>query len=428
VLGVLLLAANAASAAVAVPPRPDRYATDRAGVTDAARLSALNEALAQFERDTSNQVLVYVDRRLPEGTDVEEYVNAAFQAWAVGQKGRDNGVVFFAFVDDRKMRIEVGYGLEAAIPDARSKQILDLVVTPRFRQGDVTGGVEEAAREIMKAARGEAFPGTGRTVAESGLSGPLPQWLWVIPFLAGLVGWRVSRDGSTVFERLARGGGTWAAVTAILSMLSVFLTGDIRPMALGFGVVLVFLAGAVAVLIGKDDVLTGRRWLGLTLLRAGAGLFVGSWGLLAMGVASQTLAGLGFLALLGGPIALVVGGFLRSDDPLQNLTIAVARIAFVLFALSSVFLAFVFTTDRVLREPTLDWVVVSGIVWIASWVFAHSRGWKLTPESGPSGGGGYSRSGSGSGSSSSYSSSSSSSSSYSGGGGRSGGGGASGSW
>lgn len=154
-----------------------------------------------------------------------------------------------------------------------------------------------------------------------------------------------------------------------------------------------------------------------------------SFGLVALGVASQTLGGLGFLALLASPLALVVGGFLRSDDPLANLTVAVGRIAFAVFVLSTVFLVFIFNSDTTLRQPVGDWVVVSGIVWIACWIFAHSRGWKLTPDSGPSGGGQYSRSGSSGWSSSSSSSrSSSSSSSYSGGGGRSGGGGASGSW
>ncbi|MET0555472.1 MAG: TPM domain-containing protein, partial [Vicinamibacteria bacterium] len=131
-----LALASAAQAAVEVPPRPDRYATDRAGVIDAARLSALNERLAQFERETSNQVLVYVDRTLPAGATVETFAADAFKAWKVGQKDKDNGVVFFVFVDDRKMRIEVGYGLEGALPDVRAASIVEDHAKPRFRAND----------------------------------------------------------------------------------------------------------------------------------------------------------------------------------------------------------------------------------------------------------------------------------------------------
>ncbi|HLA78010.1 MAG TPA: TPM domain-containing protein, partial [Vicinamibacteria bacterium] len=162
VLVALIALPRGLGAEVAVPPRPDRYATDRAGVTDAARLAALNERLAQFERETSSQVLVYLDGRLPAGTTIEEFAAAAFKAWGVGQKGKHNGVVLMAFVDDRRLRIEVGYGLEPAIPDARADRIIRELLTPRFRQRDFTGGVEDAAEELMRAARGEPFRGSGR--------------------------------------------------------------------------------------------------------------------------------------------------------------------------------------------------------------------------------------------------------------------------
>src|SRR5690606_17845528 len=73
-----------AHAAFTAPPKPERYATDHAHVVDPARLAALNETLAQFERETSTQIVVYVDRRLPEGTTLEEFANVAFNAWQIG--------------------------------------------------------------------------------------------------------------------------------------------------------------------------------------------------------------------------------------------------------------------------------------------------------------------------------------------------------
>jgi uncharacterized protein len=167
---VLAFAAGprAGAAPVALPPKPSRYATDQAGVFPAARLSALNEKLAAFERETSDQVLVYVDRRLPADTTIEEVANEAVRSWGVGQKGRSNGALFFVFVDDRAMRLEVGYGLEGAIPDARAKQITSDVVKPFFKKGDYAGGIEAGVDAILRAAKGEGYAGTGKTVAEGG--------------------------------------------------------------------------------------------------------------------------------------------------------------------------------------------------------------------------------------------------------------------
>jgi uncharacterized protein len=168
--------------------KPARYATDKAGVIPAARLDALNESLAAFERETSNQILVYVDRRRPPDTTLEELAAATYRGWAIGQKDRSNGVLFLVFVDDRAMRIEVGYGLEGAIPDAIAKRITSEVVRPLFKQGDYAGGVEAGTRALMAAARGEAFAGTGRTVSETRRAAPpFEPWTLLPPFLAGFV-------------------------------------------------------------------------------------------------------------------------------------------------------------------------------------------------------------------------------------------------
>ena len=182
----LLLFAPPATRAAAppLPPKPGQYLTDRAGVFDAARATALNAKLAQFERDTSSQVLVYIDRRVPEGTTIEEMGSAAIHAWGVGQKGKDNGVILFVFTDDHKMRIEVGYGLESSLSDARSGEILGTIVKPRFRRGDLQGGVEAGVDAILAAARGEGSAGTGKTVAER--PGPMgvsiPFWVVMLVF------------------------------------------------------------------------------------------------------------------------------------------------------------------------------------------------------------------------------------------------------
>jgi uncharacterized protein len=184
-VAALLLVAGAPSGAIAapaiLPPKPTRYATDQTGVIPPPRLAVLNEKLATFERETSNQVLVYVDRRVPEGTTLEEMAAQAVRSWGVGQKDRSNGAVLFVFVDQRAMRLEVGYGLEGAIPDARAKQITSDVMKPFFKKGDYAGGVEAGVDAVLRAARGEGYAGRGRTVAEGGgpsrsSTGLLPGW------------------------------------------------------------------------------------------------------------------------------------------------------------------------------------------------------------------------------------------------------------
>jgi uncharacterized protein len=153
--------------AISIPPKPAGYLTDNAHVMDAARAHALNEKLAQFERDTSNQLLVYVDRKLPPDTTIEQFANEAIHQWGVGQKGKDNGAVLFLFIDDRKMRIEVGYGLEATLTDARSRNITSTIIKPYLKKQDYTGAAEAGASAMMETARGEPSKGTGKTVHES---------------------------------------------------------------------------------------------------------------------------------------------------------------------------------------------------------------------------------------------------------------------
>src|SRR5262245_18900512 len=96
---------------------------------------------------------------------MEDWTVRTFQLWKVGLKGKDNGAVLFVFVQDRKMRIEVGYGLEGALPDAIANRILADVIRPRLKNGDWDCAMSAAVTALLQAARGE-YRGTGRTVAD----------------------------------------------------------------------------------------------------------------------------------------------------------------------------------------------------------------------------------------------------------------------
>ncbi len=157
--------ATIAHAAETIPPKPDHYFNDYAGVVSRGVAERLNTDLAQFERDTSNQVVVAVYRKMQSDSSIEDYTQRVAQAWGVGQKDRRNGVVLFVFVDDRKMFIQVGYGLEGALPDVTAFDITERHIKPRFRANDYEGGLITGVDLICKAIRGE-YKGTGRTKAE----------------------------------------------------------------------------------------------------------------------------------------------------------------------------------------------------------------------------------------------------------------------
>lgn len=162
---VVLGVAGLARAAAPLPPKPSTYVSDQAGLLDAATARSLRLELEQFERDTSNQLVVATFPRLPEGEALEDFTQRTAQSWKVGQADQNNGAVLFVFRDDRKMRIEVGYGLEGAIPDTVAARILANEVRPKFRANDYAGGIRAGMEGLMAAAKGE-YSGMGTTVDE----------------------------------------------------------------------------------------------------------------------------------------------------------------------------------------------------------------------------------------------------------------------
>lgn len=159
-IGVLLDVAQAT-----LPPKPADYVLDEAGVFSAEARRSLSRELEQFERETSNQIVVAVIPRLPEGEALEDFTQRAAESWGVGRKGKDNGLVLFVFPDSRRMRVEVGYGLEGAVPDALANNIINREMVPRFRAGDMAGGIRQGAEALMAASRGE-YRGSGQTISE----------------------------------------------------------------------------------------------------------------------------------------------------------------------------------------------------------------------------------------------------------------------
>ena len=216
----VILFAVAAQAAEVIPPKPNRYFNDYAGVVSQSAALRFNEQLAQFERDTSDQVVVAIFPKMQSDSDIADYTQRVAQAWGVGQKERRNGVVLFVFVQDRKMFIQVGYGLEGALPDITAFDITEYKIKPHFRTGDYEGGIAVGIDSIIKAIRGE-YKGSGKTVAEQHRGGGTSSIWFFIIFLIALVvisrimrrlgGWGYSsRGGGPVFFPMGGGGG-WSS-------------------------------------------------------------------------------------------------------------------------------------------------------------------------------------------------------------------------
>ncbi len=182
----------------ALPPKPDKYVEDTAGILSPQEEAALNSKLEQFERNASCQVLVATFPEVPAEYQMEDFTQRTAEAWGVGQKKTDNGAVLFLFPGSRKLRIEVGYGLEGAIPDALAKRIIEREIVPSFRAGDFDGGVARGVDAILAATKGE-YSGTGRTVADQqgGDDGmQIPVTLLILIFIALFVFAASRRNGA----------------------------------------------------------------------------------------------------------------------------------------------------------------------------------------------------------------------------------------
>jgi len=164
-LAIALLLAHPSQSAEVIPPKPDRYFNDYAGVVSKETADRFNHQLAEFERETSNQFVIAIWPTMPSQSSIEDFTQRTFQSWSLGQKGRNNGVVLFIFVNDHRMRIQPGYGLEGALPDITCDDIIRNGIAPRFRQGDYVSGLTTGIDLIFKAIRGE-YKGVGKTVRQ----------------------------------------------------------------------------------------------------------------------------------------------------------------------------------------------------------------------------------------------------------------------
>ncbi len=185
---------GAARAEVPVPSLKARV-TDLTGTLNETQRGELEARIAAFEKRRGSQIAVLVlPTTKPE--EIEQCSIRVAEAWKIGRKKVDDGLILVVAKDDRRLRIEVGYGLEGRIPDSMAKRVIDERITPRFRDGDFYGGIRDGVDQLMRLAEGEKLPpqaaaGRGQAAPNSVFDFILPAIVFAViagTFLKGMLG------------------------------------------------------------------------------------------------------------------------------------------------------------------------------------------------------------------------------------------------
>jgi uncharacterized protein len=222
---VLGLAALCARADVTVPPLSARV-IDLTGTLSGGAVNRIETKLANLELKKGSQIAVLiVPTTQPQ--EIEQYGIRVADQWKLGRKGVDDGAILLIAKDDRRARIEVGYGLEGALPDVIARRIIDETVAPHFKLGDYDGGVEAGVDQMISVVNGEPLPEPDkRWEHRGGLSNALPLLLVVVFVASGVL--------RTMFGRLFGSIATGGLVGGIAWLLSHLLAIGLGAGTLGF--------------------------------------------------------------------------------------------------------------------------------------------------------------------------------------------------
>jgi uncharacterized protein len=206
---------------VAVPPLTSRV-TDLTGTLSGGAVARIEAKLADLETKKGSQVAVLiVPTTQPE--EIEQYGIRVAEAWKLGRKGVDDGAILLVAKEDRRVRIEVGQGLEGALPDAIANRIITETITPHFKQADYDGGVEAGVNQIISVVNGEPLPAPDRKWERHGGFGNLLPVLLIVVVVGGGV---LRAMFGRLFGSIATGG---------LAGGIVWLLSHLIPIGIGAG-------------------------------------------------------------------------------------------------------------------------------------------------------------------------------------------------
>jgi uncharacterized protein len=278
-LALLLCWAFAAFADVAVPPLSGRV-VDVTGTLSSGDIAGLTQTLKSLELRKGSQVAVLiVPTTAPE--TIEQYSIRVAEAWKIGRKKIDDGALLVVAKDDRKLRIEVGYGLEGALNDVTVKRIIDEVITPKFRNGDFAGGISAGVERIIRVIDGEPLPAPQRQGQNSGVLShidPFNPFLLFALFVAGGI----------LRTALGRLIGS-AATSGVVGVMAWLLFGSLAVSFIAAAVAFIFTMFGESVASsngGHGNWSSGGSWSGGSSSSSDSGSFSGGGGSFGGGGAS----------------------------------------------------------------------------------------------------------------------------------------------
>jgi uncharacterized protein len=207
-------------------PNPPRLVTDEAGVLSAEEKATLESKLVALDDNSSNQIAVVLIKTTGDYA-IEDYATKLFREWGIGNKKTNNGVLIIAAIDDRKVKIEVGYGLEGAIPDIAASEIYRNDIVPAFREQHYYEGIDKAVDDLAKAAVGEYKVASKKKNKGGSPAGGIFTFIIILFIVIMLVG-RSGRGGGG-----GRGGGLGGIAEAVI--LSSLLNGGRGSSSGGWG-------------------------------------------------------------------------------------------------------------------------------------------------------------------------------------------------
>lgn len=227
----LILSLPLATLAYVSPGNPSGFVNDFAGILSSDVRVSLEEKLKTTEEQTTNEIVVVIIQTLGDDT-IENYAVELFREWGIGKKKNDNGVLLLVALDEREVRLEVGYGLEGALTDAESNTIIQKIIAPAFRENDYNGGLSRAVEAISEAVSGEYA--TPEQNGLSSISGDTIEFLffagiWILIWLASILG-----RSKSWWVGGAVGGVIGLIIVLIKGFLYIGLTSLVILVPLGF--------------------------------------------------------------------------------------------------------------------------------------------------------------------------------------------------
>jgi uncharacterized protein len=238
-LGFFLLLFCAMAWAIVGVPELSRRVTDLTATLSAEQIAALENKLAAFEAKKGSQIAVLIVPTT-QPKDIAEFGIEVADLWQIGRKGVDDGVILIVVKDDRKLRLEVGYGLEGVIPDAVAKRIISEIITPYFKNGDYAGGIDAGVTQLIGLIGGEALPAPSEGISQAQGDGA-----FMFILIGGLI---LGFALSTMMGRVM--GGMLAGLGS--GLIAALVMGLAFSVALFIGLMIFFIVG-----VRSTD---GRGW------------------------------------------------------------------------------------------------------------------------------------------------------------------------